>query len=415
MQQVQRNVLGESCSLPFSLHQVRLTLRMSKNHAIAVGQPSAAQAVLRKALPWIKWYAISGLVWFLLAIFSAIQSQQLDVVMQREVMPRPYYLHIAFVNYWIYAVLGPLIVFFAWKIHAYTKRISGLIILHAAGFFSYVSLHALLRFLFAELHNPRTGQVLPRSFALYKQTFLFFVNDDIFMYLTFAAGAFGYHYFTQIKDRELSESRLQAQLASAQLQILKMQLQPHFLFNTLHAISTLVTKDPKRARKMIVLLSELLRIAIDYGVTQEVPLKEELDFVGKYLDIEKMRFEEDLDTHFEVDPETLDAMVPNLLLQPMVENAVKHGVRVLGGEGHIHVSAQREGDWLVMHVRDNGPGMQEETEENSDGLGLKITRARLEQLYGKQQVFRMQNLAEGGVDISIRIPYRTAAREELQA
>ena len=103
-----------------------------------------------------------------------------------------------------------------------------------------------------------------------------------------------YHYYREIRDREVSETKLQAQLATAQLQILKMQLQPHFLFNTLHAISTLVTKDPKRSKKMIVLLSELLRIAIDYGVTQEVPLKEEIDFVGKYLDIEKMRFEEDL-------------------------------------------------------------------------------------------------------------------------
>ena len=388
---------------------------MSSDATFAVAPPSRAPLILRQVLLWTKWFAISGAVWFVFAVLFAIQQQHLEALYRSDPMPRSYYLHIAFVNDWIYALLGPLIVFCTWKIHSGSRRLASIALLHGIGFVSYVSLHALLRFLGAAMHNPRTHEVLPRTFALYRETFLFFFNDDIYMYLMFATGAFGYHYYREIRDRQMSESRLQAQLATAQLQILKMQLQPHFLFNTLHAISTLVTKDPKRARKMIVLLSELLRIAIDYGATQEVPLKEEIDFVGKYLDIEKMRFEEDLDTHFQVDPEALQAMVPNLLLQPLVENAVKHGVRVLGGEGHIHVGAEREGDWLVMHVRDNGPGMTPELAEDSNGLGLKITRARLQQLYGQRQVFTVENLATGGLDISIRIPFHTASQEaELQ-
>jgi hypothetical protein len=383
---------------------------MSSNSTFAIAQP---RSFLRGLLTWAKWMAISAAVWFFLGVFSAVQQQHIDVLMRRESMAWHFYFHVALVNYWIYAVLGPFIVIYTWKIHSACKRTIPLAILHIGGFLSYVSLHALLRFLFAALHDARTGEVVPRTFALYRQTFVFFVNDDLFMYLTFAAGAFGYLYYREIRDRELSASRLQAQLSTAQLQILKMQLQPHFLFNTLHAISTLVTIDPKRARKMIVLLSELLRVAIDYGVTQEVPLKEELDFVGKYLDIEKMRFEEDLSTHFKVDSQTLDALVPNLFLQPLVENAVKHGVRILSGQGHIHVEAQRKDNWLIMHVRDNGPGMPPQAAETSDGLGLKITRARLEQLYGNLHSFDIQNLPTGGVDIYIRIPFRTTTLQEV--
>ena len=388
---------------------------MSSNSTFATAPPSRPRGFLRELLTWVKWFGISTAAWTFLGIISAVQQQRVDVVMQRQVMAWSFYFHIALVNIWIYALLGPLIIVYTWKIHAGFRSKRATALLHLVGFFCYVNLHSLLRFISAALHDPRTGAVVQRSFALYRRTFTFFFNDDIYMYLTFAAGAFGYHYYREIRDRELAESRLQAQLSTAQLQILKMQLQPHFLFNTLHAISTLVTMDPKRAKKMIVLLSELLRVAIDYGVTQEVPLKEEVDFVSKYLDIEKMRFEEDLATHFEVDPQTLDALVPNLLLQPLVENAVKHGVRILPGQGHIHVCAKREGDWLIMHVRDNGPGMVEQTAENSDGLGLRITRARLEQLYGSRHSFNIHNLSTGGVDIDIRIPFRTAVLEEAGA
>jgi signal transduction histidine kinase len=388
---------------------------MSSDSTFALAPPSRPHGVWHGLLNWIKWLSISAAVWCVLGIVSALQQQRIDVIMRREHMDWSFYFHVAVVNLWIYALLGPFIVVYTWKIHSAFRSKVAIALLHVAGFISYVSLHALLRFIFAALHDPRTGEVVPRTFALYRQTFIYFFNDDIYMYLTFAAGAFGYHYYREIRDRELTESRLQAQLSVAQLQILKMQLQPHFLFNTLHAISTLVTIDPKRAKKMIVLLSELLRVAIDYGVTQEVPLKEEVDFVGKYLDIEKMRFEEDLATYFEVDPQALDALVPNLLLQPLVENAVKHGVRILPGQGHIHVGAKRDGNWLILHVRDNGPGMAEQAAENSDGLGLRITRARLEQLYGSRHSFNIQNLPAGGVDIHIRIPFRTAVLEQAGA
>ncbi|HEY7096984.1 MAG TPA: histidine kinase [Terriglobales bacterium] len=386
---------------------------MSSRNTFTLDPSSTRSAVLREASVWAKWFAISGVIWLLFSVFSSLQQQRIDISYGREAMSFSYYLHIALVNNWIYAILGPLIVVYTWKIHSRVQRKRTLILLHVAGYLSYTTLHALCRFLFAALHDPRTGEVVPRSLQLYGRTFLVFVIDDIFMYLTFAAGAFGYHYYRQIRDRELSESRLQAQLATAQLQILKMQLQPHFLFNTLHAISTLVTRDAKRARKMIVLLSELLRIAIDYGITQEVPLKEEIDFVSKYLDIEKMRFEEDLNVHFDVDPEVLHVMVPNLLLQPLVENAVKHGVRVLAGEGVIHVGARRDKDWLVLRVTDNGPGMPQHPEV-SGGLGLKITRARLEQLYGNRQSFLIENLPPGGASISIRIPFRTDVQHDRE-
>src|SRR3954452_11057457 len=205
---------------------------MSSNSTLPTAPTWHPRRFLGALLTWIKWLFISAAVWCVLGILSAVQQQRIDAIMRREVMPWSFYFHIAEVNLWIYALLGPLIVVYTWKIHSAFRSKVALGLLHLLGFFSYVSLHALLRFIFAALHDPRNGEVVPRSFALYRQTFIYFFNDDIYMYLTFAAGAFGYHYYREIRGRELAETRLQAQLSTAQLQILKMQLQPHFLFNT---------------------------------------------------------------------------------------------------------------------------------------------------------------------------------------
>ncbi|MBZ5719320.1 MAG: histidine kinase [Acidobacteriia bacterium] len=364
---------------------------------------------------WLKLEAISFLVWGLLSIGYAFQQAHMDWVLQHRHTSVYQMLIIGLKNYEIIAFLTPFVIWITGKADFRRTRVLSSALIHVCGFFCFVAVQSSLRVGLFAVHDPTTFAVIPRSFSLMESMFWFFLNDDVFIYFPIVGMTIGYQYHRQSQDRELAESKLQAQLARAQLQILKMQLHPHFLFNTLHAISTLVGKDPKQAKKMIALLSDLLRMAIDYGSTQEVPLKEEVEFVAKYLEIENVRFQENLTTSFEIPPDTLSALVPNLLLQPLVENAVKHGVCALARGGRVEVSAEHRGGQLVLRVRDNGPGIPATARNGSNGLGLKITRARLEQLYGSNQSLRLENLSSGGLSVSIQIPFRTASPELEEA
>jgi two-component system, LytTR family, sensor kinase len=216
----------------------------------------------------------------------------------------------------------------------------------------------------------------------------------------------GYELFRaaeQSRARELAASRLQTQLVQAQLQLLKMQLQPHFLFNTLHAISALLHKDPALADKMIARLGELLRATLEHGGSQEVTLQQELDFVRPYLEIEQARFGPRLRVALEIDPEALDASVPSMILQPLVENAIRHGVAARPGPGRVEVRVRRVGPALQIQVCDDGPGLPPRFRE---GLGLTNTRARLHGLYGPAQELTLANGPAGGVVATLTLPCR---------
>ena len=214
-------------------------------------------------------------------------------------------------------------------------------------------------------------------------------------------------YYRRFRERELRASRLENQLTQAQLQVLKMQLHPHFLFNTLHAISALVYKNPKAADKMISLLSDLLRLGLESSGLQEVPLKEELEFLKIYLEIEKTRFQDRLKVNIDIDPETLDAMVPNLILQPLVENAIRHGIAPLRRGGKIEIRSTRRGGRLLIHIDDNGKGIEEGAETaNGNGIGLANTQERLRQMYGENHRFLLRNGENGGALVLLDIPFR---------
>src|SRR4029078_2028087 len=165
-------------------------------------------------------------------------------------------------------------------------------------------------------------------------------------------------YYHESQERKLKAAQLETKLVEARLKTLEAELHPHFLFNTLHAISTLVHRDPESADRMISRLSDLLRITFDRTGEPKVSLKEEIDFLQKYLDIEQTRFQDRLTVHVKVDPDALDGEVPRMILQPLVENAIKHGIAGRHGGNQIHVAAGREGDRLWMQVRDNGGGLQ---------------------------------------------------------
>jgi two-component system LytT family sensor kinase len=204
-----------------------------------------------------------------------------------------------------------------------------------------------------------------------------------------------FRYYRRFREGELRTSRLQTQLTRAQLEALKMQLQPHFLFNTLHSISALLHRDPDAADRMIARLGDFLRLTLENSGAQEVSLQKELEFLTCYLEIERVRFQDRLTTSVEVEPAALDAPVPNLILQPIVENALRHGIAQTRGPGRVEISAKRANGSLRIQVRDNGPGLAAITRPDDglrEGLGLSNTRARLEQLYGAAHRFELEKI-----------------------
>ncbi len=220
--------------------------------------------------------------------------------------------------------------------------------------------------------------------------------------------SYAYDYYTLAIERERRAVQLQARLTEAKLDALKMQMQPHFLFNTLNAITVLVDDNPSAAKGMISGLSELLRLSLDNVGTQEVPLRRELEFLDHYLHILQTRYGDRLSVKREIAEGTLDAAVPYLLLQPVVENALKHGIDTLPGPGTITISSRREDGNLVMRVEDAGPGRRSAGVAGV-GIGLSNTGARLGQLYGGSHSVVMAATPDGrGTSVTLTIPYRNA-------
>ncbi|MDX1419593.1 MAG: histidine kinase [Rubricoccaceae bacterium] len=240
---------------------------------------------------------------------------------------------------------------------------------------------------------------------------LWFVDEFVVFVAVLAAG-YARDYFLRYRERAARTALLEAQLAEARLAALRMQLNPHFLFNTLHAVSALVERDPGGARLVVARLSALLRHALDGTPAQEVPLRDELDALRLFLDIQRVRFGDGLVVEEDVEPAALDALVPALLLQPLVENAVEHGVsRVEGAPGRLAITARVEHGpprHLVVRVRDNGPGPEPEAVRQATGVGLANTRSRLAALYGDAATLRL-TATEDGAEAVVALPCRTAS------
>jgi len=229
-------------------------------------------------------------------------------------------------------------------------------------------------------------------------------------YLAFAAAFHGLDYYRLFREREVRASQLEVRLARAQLDMLKMQLHPHFLFNTLHAISTLMHRDIDAAEAMIIKLSDLLRLSLEANDEHEVPLRKELDFLKGYLDIEQIRFGERLTVDLNIAPEARGAHVPNLILQPIVENAVNHGVGKILSQGRIWLHVRKAGETLKIEVGDNGPGLPVGSDSPVSRTGLANTRARLEQLYGQEGRLVFRTPEGGGLVVQITIPFHTKVK-----
>ena len=253
----------------------------------------------------------------------------------------------------------------------------------------------------AQTHGFRIQWFMFRSIFLTN-----LVDDVVTTYLPIVLIAHVVSYYQRLRERELRSSQLQGQLEKARLQLLKSQLQPHFLFNTLNSISALMLTNVEAADRMITRLGDLLRMSLETAGTQMTTLSRELEFVNCYIEIEKVRFDERLKVCVDVAPETLDASVPHLLLQPLVDNAIKHGISRRATGGEIRISAAQDDADLHLEVRDNGPGFKEPSQSPSSGIGLRITRERLETIYGQDQSVELLSLPDGGVAARVCIPLR---------
>ncbi|HWX65898.1 MAG TPA: histidine kinase [Rhodanobacter sp.] len=206
-----------------------------------------------------------------------------------------------------------------------------------------------------------------------------------------------------LRGERLRNAQLETQLAQSQLQALRMQLQPHFLFNTLNAISALALADPLQARLMIARLSDFLRLTLEEGHAPQVPLSRELEFLACYLGIQQVRFQDRLSTWLDVADDTVHAAVPNLILQPLVENALRHGLQNKPGSGILRISSRRDGDCLQLRVDDDGLGLP--PHDMPEGIGLGNTRARLHMLFGASAQFDLTRLPAGGTRAEVRLPF----------
>ncbi len=218
-------------------------------------------------------------------------------------------------------------------------------------------------------------------------------------------------YYRRYREKELRVSRMEAQLAQAQLQALRMQLNPHFLFNTLNAVSALMHRDVDKAETMLARLSDFLRLTLETGGEPEVPLKQEIEFLKRYLEIEQARFADRLQVRIDIPSDTMDAWVPNLILQPLVENAIKHGIAASASAGRIDIVAHRENGVLHLLVSNDGPGLRNGRIPR-EGVGLSNTRRRLEQMYGPGCRLELANASSGtGVDARVTLPFRPSGAD----
>lgn len=221
-------------------------------------------------------------------------------------------------------------------------------------------------------------------------------------------------YYNRFRDRQFRAAELERRLALAQLDTLKAQLQPHFLFNTLHMISSMMHKDTKAADRMLTKLSDLLRLSLKMAPKPETTLREELEITQVYLEIQRSRFQDRLNIELDIDPALHDAAVPNFLLQPLVENAIQHGVSQTSEQALIRIAAQSDNGSLEMLVEDNGPGLPENWAiEERERIGVGNTRERLQQFYGAAHSFELTSRESGGASVRIRIPLKHLTTDDI--
>ena len=233
--------------------------------------------------------------------------------------------------------------------------------------------------------------------------FLSLFGFNLLIYGAVVVAWYAVTYYRDLQEGRVESAEMRALLQQAQLQALRSQLNPHFLFNTLHSIAELVHENPRLAEQMLLRLSDLLRKALHSSGAQEVSLEEELDFVKSYLEIEQLRLGDRLSVVWDIEPAALAARVPSLLLQPLIENAIRHGIAPSSQPGRLVIRARRDGDFFEVQIQDNGPGLVVNGADGRTGIGLANTTDRLQRLYGDRHCFELIN--DHGLRVNVRLPF----------
>jgi sensor histidine kinase YesM len=317
----------------------------------------------------------------------------------------------------LWFVLTPVILWLDARFKILSKHLVGRLFFHATCCVFVAFLHIVLYCAIVQFFGL---SATPRTYfnRLQSQLKLFFHLDVICYWAVFAVN-YAIDYYRRYREEELRSTRLEAKFAQTQLQMLKMQLHPHFLFNTLNAVSVLMTRDVRAAKKMLLSLSDLLRKSLEEAEAEEISLEQELEFLRHYLEIEQIRFQDRLTTKIEIEPQARRAQVPNLILQPLVENAIRHGIAARRAGGTIEIRARREEKSLCLSVRDDGGSggkfdADKPVVDIKEGIGLSNTKARLKQLYGDDFAFRAEHI-EGGFLVSIAIPFQIVRHSDSEA
>jgi two-component system LytT family sensor kinase len=336
-------------------------------------------------------------------VSSSIQAHYLQLATGESAAALYSVLALNTVYWYVPALAAPLIMSLASRYQLGRVRWPTLVGIHLTGALTYACIHtgAMLATRMVLIHRPpQLGWWHAAEVEFLTQLDWMFMT---YLFLVGLAHALAYRH--ESEARALDSAHLKTCLVEAQLQSLQRQLHPHFLFNTLNTISGLMRSDVEAADRMMDRLGDLLRMALGTSSIQEVPLREELDMLQKYLEIEQMRFGSRLSVRMQIDPDTLDANVPNLLLQPLVENAVRHGIAPHSRPGLIVIEASRAAAQLHLQVRDSGDGLPpDRLTLLNQGVGLTNTRARLQHLYRQDHDFVFSN-AEGGLCVSVSIPF----------
>ncbi len=373
---------------------------------VVVGSGFGTSMLARRGLRWAAVFAL----WTAVAVIEAAQTYFLSELLrerdpQRRKLTLEQCLILSLGCWYSLAALSPLLIALArnypFELKRWKSRLAVLLLGSVLVSLDKVGLDVLF-----ERLVPGQFQMTRRGLSDL-ELFSIFFNARFVNYMLVYWAVLGLSqtldFYRKFRERELRASQLEAQLAQAQLQVLKMQLHPHFLFNTLHAVSALMHQDVEVADRMIARLGELLRATLESVGTHRVPLAQELEFIKPYLEIEQARLGPRLAVRLEIDPEATGALVPNLILQPLVENAIRHGIGPRPAGGRIEIRAHRHGGRLALQISDNGRGLAANYRE---GVGVANTRARLAGLYDRAgHRFALENRAGGGVTVTVDLPF----------
>jgi two-component system, LytTR family, sensor kinase len=348
-------------------------------------------------------YLIALLLWTAFGIFSALEMRvESSILVHKNSWADSFFQEVTFTT--VCAILTPGILWLAhrFRIDAHPRLRNVAIHLGASALFTVTAKVIWMSIIYVVQQRPFSAQK-------FLANIVYAFDYGVVLYWVL-------EYYRGYQKGMVDAAKLHTELAQAQLRWLKAQLHPHFLFNALHTISALVQEDPEAAERMIARLSDLLRLSLRDSAVQEVPLKQELEHVNMYLDIERARFDERLVVRFALEDGTEQVLVPSFVLQPLVENAIRHGIGNRARGGEITISCKRDGQRIALSVADNGAGLRAgPLQPLREGIGLSTVRGRLEKLYGASQSLVIRNFAAGGVEVVLTLPFTRENMDRQEA